>query len=185
MLNLSKLINKNKISQTNEALNFITELKACLKSFDFERAETSRFILSYLSNLLIKEFRTNFNRKSSILQANASTQETLRLFVNKLLNLSNIYKDSGILKELSCLCLSIIGPIDFQAYHLPIDKMEKFDKCLDFTKNFNSLNDYSANIQDERRLFILQRLAKYSDSHMIQFYYFLIEHLLQNLIGNK
>lgn len=185
MFNLTNLIKLTKMPQIGETVHFVNELKSCLKSYDFERVETSRFILSYLSNLLIREFRTNFNHKSTVLQSTTLTQEALRLFVNKLLNLSNIYKDSLVLKKLSCLCLSVIGPIDFQAYHLPIDKMEKFEKCFDFTKTFANLNDYSSNIQGDRRLFILQHLTKYSGDHMIQFYYFLIEYLLQYLIGNK
>ncbi len=185
MLNISNLIQDVIIPRTNESLEFVDELETCLKSFDFERVETSRFVLCYLSNLLVKEFRTNFGHKSCFIQSVASTQEALRLFINKVLNLSSIYNDSHVFKELSCLCFSIIGPIDFQAYHLPIDKIEKFNKCLDFNKKFTNLNDFNLNIQDERRLFILQNLPKYSNDHMIQFHYFLIEHLLQYLTCNK
>lgn len=186
MLNLSNLAQPRASSESTDDINFNNELDICLKSLDFERLETSRFILCYLSNLLVLEYRTKFNQTSVIISETDQLQATLRLFVNKLLNVnaSIEQKDHAVLKELSCLCLSLIGPIDFKTYYLPIDKMEKFETCLNFPKNFTSLRDYTMNVQNERRLFILQNLAKYSTNQMFQFYYFLVEHLLEILIGH-
>ncbi len=186
MLNLSdfvkpELTSIQDVSNINN-FNFNDELNICLKSFDFERAETCRFLLCYLSNLLIAEFKTKFNRNSLIILEMEQVHETLRLFVNKLLNLMANSKED--LKELCCMCLSLIGPIDFNMYNLPLDKMEKFDSCLDFTKTYASLRDYSMNITHERRFFLLQNLAKYTNNQMFQFYYFLIENLLELLFGD-
>jgi hypothetical protein len=173
MLNLAPFI-KLKKHRTLKSNGFINELNICLKSFDFEHKETCRFILCHMSNLLFFEYKINkFNG------AVDCCQETLRIFVNKLLNLDSMCK------ELACLCLSLIGPIDFQTYHLPISKMNKYDGCLSFNKTFTNLRDYSENIPTERRLFILQNLANYSNTHVFQFYYFLIEKLVELLNGHK
>jgi len=186
MLNLSDFIKLDVTSIQNlpnsNNFNFNDELNICLKSFDFERTETCRFLLCYLSNLLVAEFKTKFSKTSPIILEMDQVHDTLRLFVNKLLNLLADSKND--LKELTCMCLSLIGPIDFKTYNLPLGKLDRFERCLDFPKTYASLRDYSMNINHERRFFILQNLGKYANNQMFQFYYFLIENLLELLFGD-
>lgn len=181
MLNLTHLIRLKKL-KAPDTNDFINELNFCLRSYDFEQTETCRFILCHMSNLLFFQYKIKkFNGTTMESISSQSYHDTLRLFVNKLLNLDSMCNN----KELFCLCLSLIGPIDFQTYHLPINTMEKYEGCLGFAKTYTSLQDYSLNIASERRLFSLQNLASYCNNQMFQFYYFLIENLLDFLNGYR
>ena len=188
MLNLADLMSSQKNLPDLSNISFLEEVDSCLKSYDFEKKETAQFILCYLSNFLAIEYKTKFEKNSTIFKEStiSSVKENLKIFINKLLNMCSISGETKDLKELVCLCLSLIGPIDFQSFHMPIDKNEKYENFLGFPKDYNSICHYTMNISHERRTFVLQSFAaKSTIPHIFQFYYLAIEKLLECLISNE
>ena len=188
MLNLADLISSQQDMTDLSNISFLEEVDSCLKSYDFEKKETAHYILCYLSNFLAIEYKTKFEKNSTIFMESTvnSAKENLKIFINKLLNMCSNSDEAKDFKELVCLCLSLIGPIDFQSFHMPIDKNEKYEKFLEFSKEYNSICHYTMNISHERRTYILQAFAtKSTNSQMFQFYYLIIEKLLECLISNE
>jgi len=175
MLNLAKIINTKTVSPSKN-IQFEIELKSCLNSIDFERIESSKYILCYLSNLLIVEYKNKLGKSSLLTNPDSveSFRFVLRLFLNKLLNICASQQISPDLKDLACLCFSLIGPIDFQSCHLEIDKNEKYEM------NYANLNENC-----HKRSYVLKRFARDFSNTMVHLYYLLVEHLLEHLISDK
>lgn len=175
MHNLTQLINQTSFSNQTKNIRFEIEINTCLNSIDLERTVSAKYILCYLSNLLVVEYKKKLTKDSLLIELESvgSIRSSLKLFINKLLNISML-DNSKDLKELACLCLSMIGPIDFKTYHLPIDKNEKYE--MNYSKELN---------KNQRRIFILQNFCyNYSDS-MLHFYFLLVENLLDYLFSEE
>ena len=174
MLNLRNLTQRIQIP-TSQPVHFEKELKNCLNSIDFDRLESSKYILCYLSNLLAIEFKNKLGKNSLLNNESVeSIRSILKLFINKLVNLCSLNHLNNHLKELACFCLSVIGPIDFKSYHLPSDKNDKYE--------IKHSNEYCTK---QRRVFILHKLSSSSFNTMVYFYYLVIECLIENLISDK
>ena len=148
-----------------------TDLKLCIYSIDLDRPESSKFTICYITLLLYIEFKNN--SMSNLYLNKSSLKKVLRILMAKVLNLKN-QKDSEYI-ELIGQCLSLMGPIDLDTYYLPVNK--------DLSKDCNEIQFSNSN--QEWRFYLLKCFAENSSNCLNEFYYFLLENLIQLSIDQE
>lgn len=149
------------MSNNSESLveyEFEAEVNECLSSKDISTCLSYKYILCYLTSLFLIEYKSgNFDLDKNILN---SFIKTIVKKLNLMLNNTQV----GEIKDLTCLCLSMIGPVS-----------------LDWSIDSESL----LNFNDKRILYLNDKFAFKSNTPIYSFYHFLCQSLFNYLIGEE